>query len=292
MLERKHAKSIKLFLMDADPNGRVMCELSNWNGKAYKVPRSKIKDCANRPELRSTAVYMLFGNADSSDEKPKIYIGEAENVYDRLGTHVKEKEFWKDAVIFISKDDNLNKAHIKYLESRLCAIAQEVSRHTLENKNSPTQSSISEADQAEMEEFIEYVRVLVNVLGYRAFEPLRSATQSQTENPTLFIKAAKGANASGIRTTEGFVVYKDSTAATSTSASFPPGVTKLREALLDEGVIQDSEGALTFNEDYLFNSPSAAAAVVLGRSANGLTEWKDKAGRVLKSIEENELSEC
>lgn len=109
MSEAKFGKTIKLFLMDSDPDGRIVCELSNWTGKAYKIPRGKIKDCAERKELKSTAVYFLFGKAESSTTKAKAYIGEAENVYSRLVQHVAEKEFWNEAVVFISKDENLNK---------------------------------------------------------------------------------------------------------------------------------------------------------------------------------------
>ncbi len=115
MYSRKYGKTIKLFLMDADPEGRMVCELSNWNGKAYRIPRGKVKDCSDRADLKGTSVYLLFGRAESSTSKSKVYIGEAENVYARLVQHVSEKEFWNESVVFISKDENLNKAHIKGL---------------------------------------------------------------------------------------------------------------------------------------------------------------------------------
>ena len=154
MYSTKYGKTIKLFLMDADPDGRMVCELSNWNGKAYRIPRGKVKDCSDRPDLKGTSVYLLFGRAESSTSKPKAYIGEAENAYSRLVQHVSEKEFWNESVVFISKDENLNKAHIKYLESRLHEIGTAAGRYDLQNGNTPTRSSISESDQAEMEEFI------------------------------------------------------------------------------------------------------------------------------------------
>lgn len=101
MFQTKHGKTIKLFLMDADPEGRMVCELSNWTGKAYRIPRGKVKDCANRPELKSTAVYLLFGRPESLSGKSRAYIGETENAYNRLVQHVSEKEFWNEAVVFI-----------------------------------------------------------------------------------------------------------------------------------------------------------------------------------------------
>lgn len=279
--------------MDADPDGRVICELSNWTGKAYRIPRGKVKDCAGREELKSTAVYLLFGKAESSTATPKVYIGEAENVYSRLVQHVSEKEFWNESVVFISKDENLNKAHIKYLESRLFEIAANASRYEIQNGNTPTRSSISEADQAEMEEFIEYVKMLINTMGFKVFEPLvKEATEASMQAELLYIRAARGAKGKGNRVSDGFVVFKGSEVASDTAPSFPKGFNTLREELLENEIIREIDGKLVFQADYLFSSPSSAAAVVMGRSANGLIEWKDDSGRDLKSIEAKEIQKA
>ena len=147
--------------------------ISNWTGKAYKLPRKMIKTCTDRPEIQTTGVYLLLNkNADLS-EKGQLYIGEAENIFNRQTQHIKEKDFWNEAIAFISKDDNLNKAHIKYLENRLHEIATYANRYELINNQKPTQSSISESDKAEMEEFIANILTLVNTLGYNAFEQIR-----------------------------------------------------------------------------------------------------------------------
>lgn len=290
MNQSKFGKTIKLFLMDADPEGRIVCELSNWTGKAYKIPRGKIKDCNDREELKSTAVYFLFGKAESSTAKAKAYIGEAENVYVRLVQHVSEKEFWNEAVVFISKDENLNKAHIKYLESRLHDMAIQANRYDLLNGNTPTRSSISEADQSEMEEFIAYISMLINTLGFKVFEPLiKEGLDLSRVEEALYIKAARGASGKGRRVPDGFVVFKGSEVAIDTVPSFPKGFNTLRDELLDSEIVKKIGDKLIFNSDYLFSSPSAAAAVIMGRSANGLVEWKDSVGRDLKSIETNEI---
>ncbi|MDZ4097186.1 MAG: GIY-YIG nuclease family protein [Methylophilaceae bacterium] len=291
MSKSKFAKKITLFLLDADPDGRIVCELSNWTGKAYRIPRGKVKDCADRDDLKGTAVYFLFGKAESSTAKAKAYIGEAENVYSRLVQHVSEKEFWNESVVFISKDENLNKAHIKYLESRFHDIAISADRYEVMNGNKPTRSSISESDQAEMEEFIDYVKMLINTLGFKVFEPLiNENTFSTSATDMLFIKAARGADARGKRVPDGFVVFKGSEIAKDTVPSFPRGFNTLREELLDSETIQNVVGKLIFANDYLFSSPSTAAAVIMGRSANGLVEWKDKNGRELKTIEASEIN--
>ena len=167
----KFGKTIKIFLIDGDPNGRMSCELSNWTGKAYKIPRIKIKECTDRNDLMNTGVYLLFGRDEEG--KDLVYIGEAESIYKRLTQHLNQKDFWNETIVFISKDNNLNKAHIKYLENRLHDIAQIAKRYKLENSIIPTQSSISESDREEMEEFIENIRMLVNTLGHKVFEEKR-----------------------------------------------------------------------------------------------------------------------
>lgn len=279
--------------MDADPDGRMICELSNWTGKAYRIPRGKVKDCSDREELKSTAVYLLFGKAEFSTTKPRVYIGEAENAYGRLVQHVSEKEFWNESVVFISKDENLNKAHIKYLESRLYEIAISASRYDVQNGNTPTKSSISEADQAEMEEFIDYVKMLINTMGFKVFEPIvKKNTVNNLQSEKLFIKGARGANATGKRVSDGFVVFKDSEIAIDIVPSFPKAFNALRDELIENELITQSGGKLKFASDYLFSSPSASAAVVMGRNANGLIEWKDKKGSDLKSIEAQEIQKA
>jgi hypothetical protein len=293
MFKKKHGKTIKLFLMDADPEGRIICELSNWTGKAYRIPRGKVKDCANRPELKSTAVYILFGRPESSSGKSRAYIGEAENAYNRLVQHVSEKEFWNEAVVFISKDENLNKAHIKYLESRLYDMATSADRFQIENGNTPTKSSISEPDQAEMEEFIEYVRMLINTMNFKVFEPLvKEESEESAKSEELYIKGARGALGSGKRTADGFVVFKGSEMATSTVPSFPRGFDTLREEIINSAVNDNEKDKLILDADVLFSSPSSAAAVIMGRSANGLLEWKNESGKTLKEIEASEIEKA
>jgi len=107
----KFGKTIKIFLIDGDPNGRMTCELSNWTGKAYKIPRIKIKDCSDREDLKNTGIYLLFGRDNENNDQ--VYIGEAESVLKRLNQHLTQKDFWYEAIVFINKDENLNKAHIK-----------------------------------------------------------------------------------------------------------------------------------------------------------------------------------
>lgn len=272
-------KTIKIFLIDGDPNGRMSCEISNWTGKAYKIPRIKIKDCVDRNDLNTTGVYLLFGKNEENEDL--VYIGEAENVLVRLNQHLSSKDFWKEAIVFISKDENLNKAHIKYLENRLHNIGSSTKRYTIENNCTPTLSSISESDRAEMEEFLENIKMLVNTLGHKVFEEKREISPSITPKELFYIKTSRGCDAFGEQTSEGFVVLKDSKIADSVTVSMSSSIKKFRENLILKNKIVDCE----FKEDFIFSSPSFAATLVMGRSANGLTEWKTVDGRILKSLE-------
>jgi hypothetical protein len=284
----KFGKTIKIFLIDGDPNGRMSCELSNWSGKAYKIPRIKVKDCSDREDLTtSTGVYLLFGKDDEG--KDLVYIGEAETILKRLNQQLTSKDFWNETIVFISKDDNLNKAHVKYLENRLHEIAKSANRYKVDNSIVPTQSSISESDRAEMEEFIEYIKLLVNTLGHKVFEEKREFKPKQKQ-ATFFIKAARGADGQGEPTSDGFVVFKGSKAAATIVNSMTPSFITYRQKLIDEGILKDKGEYFEFTDDYIFSSPSTAAVVVMGRNANGLTEWKSKDGKTLKDFETNEKS--
>jgi len=285
---KKFGKTIKLFLIDGDPNGRMTGELSNWTGKAYKIPRIKVKDCVDRPDLTNPGVYLLFGKDETG--KDLVYIGEAETVLKRLTQHLTQKDFWNEAVVFISKDENLNKAHIKYLENGLYEIAKSVNRYQIDNSTIPTQSSIAESDRAEMEEFIENIKILINTLGHKVFEEKREVkTLQQQDQETFYISAARGADAQGEPTSDGFVVLKGSKVAGSTVPSITSNFKRLRDTLIENGVIKETNGIFEIAEDYVFSSPSTAAVIVLGRNANGLTEWKLKDGTSLKDFESKKL---
>jgi len=281
---KKFGKTIKLFLIDGEPNGRMTCELSNWTGKAYRIPRILVKESADRDELKNPGIYLLFGK--NEEGKQIVYIGEAEIIFDRLKQHLSQKDFWNEVITFISKDENLNKAHIKYLENRLFEKAQKTNRYILDNNSTPTKSSISESDRAEMEEFIENIKLLTNTLGHKVFEEIRETkTIKQERQKTFELKAARGANAKGIPTSSGFVVFKDSEIATSTVNSLTESFRKLRDKIIDEKIVIEKDKKLVFSKDFEFSSPSTAAVMVMGRNANGLTEWKLTDGKTLKEFE-------
>lgn len=281
---RFFGKTISLFLIEGDPNKRWVCELSNWNGKAYKFPRAEVRNCSDRIDLSGCGIYFLFGRNDEY-EKESVYIGEAENVFVRLKQHLVGKEFWNECITFISKDNRLNKAHIKYLEHQCYCLAQKSNRYVLENTSIPTKSSLTEAEEAELAEFLHNVKIIMNTLGHKVLEPIvdyEKQVDDKNISETLYINAARGAEGKGKRTTDGFVVLKGSKIADPVTTSYGENWNKLRKKLLDSKIINEE---LYFTEDKIFGSPSAAAAIIMGRNANGLTEWKNIKGKTLTDID-------
>lgn len=272
-------KSIRLFLIEGVPDGRWMCELSNWTGKAYKIPRTYIKQSFDREELTNTGVYFLFGKDDDSNID-QVYIGEAENIYNRLLQHLNEKDFWNECVVFISKDNNLNKAHVKYLENRMYIIAKESGRYVLTNSNIPTLASLSESDTAEMEEFIENAKLLLSAVGHKVLE--NATGSSVNKHISKFTIENSDLKAIGSPTSDGFVIYKSSKISKTVTNSLTKSIINKRQNLIDTGIINSD---YIFTQDFLFSSPSIAAAIVVGYSINGRTAWKTITGKSLKEYE-------
>lgn len=279
------AKKIEVFLMDGSANGRWACELSNWSGKAYKIPRTLVADSRDREDLGSAGVYFLVGKGDSADEKSKVYIGEAENLFERLKQHLREKDFWHEAIVFFSKDENLNKAKIKYMEHRFYEMALTAGRFRVENSSIPTKSKVSEADRAELEEFMFHAKMITNILGHKIFDQVIVDEPEVSKTERVYIKAVRGADAVGQTVADGFVVFAGSRAAKEVAPAFNKhNYKKLRDRLIEEGILKEQDDCFQFTSDYVFSTPSAAAAIVMGRSANGLTEWKTTSGQILKAL--------
>lgn len=276
-------KTIQMCIFDGNPNGRIMCELSNWNGRVYKISRNDLSDFSERPDAEYTGVYFLLGKDEENNDT--VYVGEAEKMLVRLKQHLKDKNYWNDCVVVISKDNILNKAHVKFLENKFYNLASDANRATIINSTVPTCSSISEFDEAMLIEFIENSRLLVNTLGYKVFDKIDVTELGNGKNKKdiFYIKAMRGADASGMLVSDGFIVLKNSKIANDTTPSTQEYLIALREKLLSKGIINKD---YFFTADYLFSSPSLAAGVVMGRSANGRTEWKTSDNRAIKDIEE------
>lgn len=282
-----YGKSIELFLVNGTADSLIIAELSNWNGKAIKIPRIEVSSC-DRDDITQAGVYFLFCKED--DGSDSVYIGEAENVKDRLVQHLrdyqseKEKYYWSTAVVFIGRD--LNKALIRYLENRFVEIARASKRYLVLTKNTYRNTVMKESQVAVMEEFVDNVKILINALGYKVLEPFAQVDSSTAtvDDELLFITSGS-VNATGKVTAEGFVVFAGATVNEKISVkSLSAGMQKQRQKLFDSSKVND----LVTTEDILFSSSSAAADFILGYSVSGPRTWKTKDGKSLKEIESNQ----
>ena len=278
---KRRGFSIRIFLPDGTPDGLKVVEKSNWTGKGIVCPRSLFGEAKRREEFQKTGVYLLVGPATESG-LPQIYLGEGDPLRPRLEQHAAKKDFWTTVIFFISKDENLNKAHVQYLESRLVELAREAKRCELENGNAPQLPSLSEADVAEVEGFLDEMLLCFPVIGLSIFEKPAAPPPSSL---TFFIES-KGVKATGYESAQGFVVRVNSEAVVGEVASVHRYLKDLRRALVEKGILLSEGARFRFAQDYAFDSPSTAAGVILGRSANGRIEWKTKDGRTLKTVQE------
>jgi len=275
--------TLKIFLAFGDPKRLRTAELSNWTGKAVAGPRSEFDKMLAREESLSPGVYFLTGT-DPESNKHAIYIGEAECIRDRIKNHL-GKDFWNHVTFFITKDENLTKAHIRYIEGRLIELAKSADRSVVMN-NQSSGSKLPESDREDMEVFLEKMKQVLPVLGIEAFVSTVSKEQRDTQRELLTCKI-KDISASGYLTPNGIVVLSGSQAVLQErdSAKNYPGVLSQRNKLIEDNVLIEQGEKLVFTKDVEFSSPSAAAAVVHGGSANGLIAWKDKQGKTLKDLE-------
>jgi len=283
-------RQIKIYLADGSVTGIRHAEIMGWTGQALSVPRSKVKGLREWEESLKPGVYFLFGvNEETGNDA--VYIGEAEQVASRVQQHLPGKDFWNEVVCFTNKDENLTKAHVKYLESRLVALTNQANRYELLNGNQPPQAVLPRGDRDVMEEFIGNIRILIGSLGYRLLEPLvkvNEVTKEQIEavgEITTFELKAKKFNAKGIQTDEGFVVLAGAEAAMEINPSLSKGYAKVRSALIEKGKLTPTNGKLILQEDHLFSSPSQAAAILLGYPCSGPDYWLDEKGVSLKQKE-------
>ena len=288
-------KSINLFLMDGEPSGRIKCTLANWTGVAYKIPRTSLDLCKERDDLKQSGIYFLFGTSDQTGNNV-VYVGQAgtrkngEGLLYRLQEHKRNpnKDYWTEAVVFTTSNNSFGPTEISYLENRFCGLALAAKRYDVQNGNDPTHGNITEEKESELEEFVDYARIVMGTLGHKVFEPIVAAKPAaevdavSDDEPMLYFNRAN-LQATGRRTSEGFVVFKGSTVVAALQKSCPENVVKLRERHKDK--IDDNH---ILTEDLLFTSPSTAAAFVGGSSLSGNELWKTADGVSLKHLEKTE----
>ncbi len=277
-----HGKTIEIFLSNGTADGIVTAEISNWNGKVIKIPRNGMEECGKAfEETKNVGVYLLLVNDDVSNELVDIYVGESENVFERLKQHIssynsengKEDFYWHTALSFVGKD--LNKANIRFIESELSKIIKQNGKYKVLNQYG-NDIPLKRAHKAAALEFIDNMKLVINALGYGVLKEVGEGK----ENAELLSCNVEGRIATGFVSAGGFTVLKGSVVSTDTASALQKGYKKLRDELEHRKIIVNNE----FVKDYEFNSPSAAASVVKGFAASGNVIWKNKDGKTLKEL--------
>jgi hypothetical protein len=286
-------KKLTVYMIDGTEYGPRLSEIGNWVGKAIYSPRASVNKIISRPEFDNPGIYFLKGDPTDDAFDEKIYIGEAENIRTRLKQHLSDpnKDF-KELVFFVSKDELLTKTQIKYLESRLVQLALDAKTAQIDNGNSPSLPTLHEADVSDMEYFLEQMKLILPVMGFKFLIPStvkpiveKDEIKNNTPQEVYFIKT-KTLNASMIEIDQGYIVAKGSEAKKELSPSCTETYITMRKKLLETKILIEDNDKLIFAEDAIFNSPSAAANMVLGRNSNGFTEWVNKDGKSFKDIQD------
>lgn len=279
-------------MIDGTAYGPRLSEIGNWVGKAIYAPRAAVNKIMNRPEFDNPGIYCLKGDPTDDAFDEKIYIGEAENIKSRLKQHLSDpnKDF-KELIFFVSKDELLTKTQIRYLESRLVQLALAAKTAQIDNGNSPSLPTLHEADISDMEYFLEQIKLILPVMGFKFLisstadqKPVETNEESKVHE-TYFIKT-RTFKATMTETDQGYIVAKGSEAKKSLSNSCTETYINMRRKLVETKIMVESGDKLIFAEDAVFNSPSAASNMVLGRNSNGFTEWVNEKGMTFKEVQE------
>lgn len=280
-------------MIDGTAYGPRLSEIGNWVGKAIYSPRASINKIMNRPEFDNPGVYCLKGDPTDKAFDERIYIGEAESIKSRLKQHLSDpnKDF-KELIFFVSKDELLTKTQIRYLESRLVQLALEAKTAQIDNGNSPSLPTLHEADISDMEYFLEQIKLILPVMGFKFLisSTVAPKTLEESENKseiheTYFIKT-RTFEATMTETDQGYIVAKGSEAKKTLSNSCTETYRNMRRKLLETKVMIENGDKLIFAEDAIFSSPSAASNMILGRNSNGFTEWINDKGLTFKEIQD------
>ncbi len=265
-------------VLTGDPLGAISVGKTGWIGRALAFPRSQMASVSS--ELDKPGVYFLIGESLTEHSKKSLYIGEAEKVSDRLSTHHsdREKDFWTKTIVFVSNDGSLNKADVKFLESELVKQAKIVDSWQVLNVKNSVLNSLSEADTIKTRDFLKVLLQIAPLIDLDAFEG------SSLKGLTKLYISGPGCKGQGEDQAGGFLVLKGSLFRKDGTTSFPERYKALRQSLISDGRLADAGNSYELTDDYLFSSSSTAASVLLGRSANGRTEWRDVSGKPLSDI--------
>jgi Domain of unknown function (DUF4357) len=282
-------RTIQLFLVDGKPTGLRKATIHGWTGLLFVSGASAFGDLTARDEVDRTGVYVLSGPDPDKAGAIRVYIGSGNSVAERIKQSALKREFWETAITVTTSDDDLSKGHAEFLEARLIELTSQAGRVTLDNGTQPDTSRrrLPEADVANMEQFLANLRIILPVVGLDMLKPQPRAV-SQTSTPVeerttgdvqFEIRHKSGVQATAVEEEGEFIVLEGSEALTGTG-HVQQSYGGLKQKLIADGVlISNGADKLRFAKPWSFNSPSAAAAVVLDRNSNGRIEWKVKGSK-------------
>ena len=280
-------KLVRLYLAEEIPDGLRTIELSNTTVIGTIFPRSSIDSFAKRDAANKPGVYLLLGNDQDDPTSKRVYVGEGDPVIPRLKNHIATKEFWTQAIVFTSKDDYLTKTQIQFLEASVIEKLKSASRSIIDNGTSPTLPNISEAEKSEVEHFMEVMSLLLASIGIDILEPRNATIPVDKTDSRIYWLSVKDAEAMMVLSPQGYVVLKGSTAVQEERPSAASFLLKMRQSLVNAGMLRMREDHLIeFTADVPFDSSSTAAGIIAGGNVNGRIKWKLADGRTLKDIEE------
>ena len=284
----KHGRTITLFLLDGSVTGAIKYTLPNWTGVIYKIPRTALESCKDRVDLQQSGVYFLFGKSDERSENV-VYVGQAgirkngNGLLGRILEHARnpEKDYWTEAVAITTANNTFGPTEISYLENQFTQLAMEAKRYIVKNSNDPNPGNITEEKESELEEFIEYAKIVMGILGHKVFISLNeiAADTPGKKVVRLYLKE-RGAEATGFLTSDGIIVCKGSKIRAIPTKSCQEWIKNMRDKY---NAYIDSNFILT--KDIAFSSPSSAAGFCVFGSSNGRTAWQTEAGKTLKALE-------
>jgi len=280
-------KQIKLFLVDGTPGGLTTAEITNWTGHVLTASRSDVAELLRRDEASRTGVCLLLGEDSETSGGTQCYVGETDSIADRIKQHLRDKDWWDRVVVITSKDENLTKSHVRYLESRLISLAHQAARVTLSNGTAPPQTRLPEADRSDMDYFVSQLQIVLPVLGVNAIRT-RPAPAMPYGSPTAdaspvfsLVNKRTGTDARAQVIDGEFTLLAGSRVvpawtatgtADSTRRSYA-GYRAQHDHLVADGSIEVTDGVGVTTRDLVFGSPSTAGAVAIGRSCNGRISW-------------------
>lgn len=286
-------KKLTVYMIDGTAYGPRLAEIGNWVGKAIYCQRASVNKILSRSEFDNPGIYCLKGDPTDEAFDEKIYIGEAENIKNRLKQHLSDpnKDF-KELIFFVSKDELLTKTQIRYLESRLVQLAIEAKTAQIDNGNSPSLPTLHEADISDMEYFLEQIKLILPVMGFQfliqsTVKPELNDILDNRDHPEeIYTIRTSSFKATMKETDRGYIVLKGSEGKKHLSKSCTETYRNMRKKLVETEIMVERGDKLIFVEDTIFNSPSAASNMILGRNSNGFTEWVNNKGQTFREVQE------